>query len=103
MTTSYSTSSPVVTRYKTQGDYSPAACHPFLENFDLELFETNPDLHTFVHENFVTQNSSGKRAIGDVGDIDAIESPVAPPSSQAGSTRILKTGQKCCMSSYGRP
>ena len=90
MTTSYSTSSPVINKYKTQGDYSPAACHPFLENFDTELFENDPELHTFVHDNFVTHGSSGKRAIGDVGDIDAIEHPVAPPSPQGLATPLRR-------------
>jgi len=61
-----------------------------LENFDLELFENDPELHTFVHDNFVTHGSSGKRAIGDVGDIDAIEHPVAPLTPQGLATPLRR-------------
>ena len=87
MTTSYSTSSPDNNKYKTQCGNSPAACHPFLEIF----IENYPELHTLVHDNFVTDGTSGKRAIGDdADDMESIKHPVAPVYPQELATSLRR-------------
>ena len=34
---------------KTVGNYAPQHCLEFLEKFDIELRDTWPEMHTFVH------------------------------------------------------
>ena len=67
---------------QSQCDYSPAACIPFLRNFNHELEEFWPDLHTFVHDNFVVHSATGKRTIADPTDIAIIEGPTPSASQQ---------------------
>jgi hypothetical protein len=87
MTTSYSTSSPDHNKYKTQCGYSSAACQPFLGIF----IANDPELHTIVHDNFVTDISSGKRATGDdVDDMGSTQHPVALVYPQELATHLRR-------------
>ena len=87
MTTSYYTSSPNHNKYKTQCGYSSAACQPFLGIF----IANDPKLHTIVHDNFVTDISSGKRATGDdVDDMGSTQHPVALVYPQELATHLRR-------------
>ena len=58
---------------KTVGNYAPQHCLEFLEKFDIELRDTWPEMHTFVHELVVLHLGSGKKILRDSGDISLIE------------------------------
>ena len=58
---------------KTVGNYAPQHCLEFLEKFDIELRDTWPEMHTFVHELIVLHLGSGKKILRDSGDITLIE------------------------------
>ena len=58
---------------KTVGSYNPQHCLAFLEKFDIELRDTWPEMHTFVHELVVLHLGSGKKILRDSGDITLIE------------------------------
>jgi hypothetical protein len=69
---------------KTVGNYNPQHCLEFLEKFDVELRDTWPEMHTFVHELVVLHLGSGKKILRDSGDITLIEG--AAESSQGLAT-----------------
>ena len=58
---------------KTVGNYNPQHCLEFLEKFDVELRDSWPEMHTFVHELVVLHLGSGKKILRDSGDITLIE------------------------------
>ena len=58
---------------KTKGNYAPQHCLTFLEQFDIELRDSWPEMHTFVHELVVVHLGSGKKILRDSADIALIE------------------------------
>ena len=82
---------------KTKGSYSPQHCLTFLEQFDAELRDDWPDMHTFVHEMHIVHLGSGKKVLRDPADIaviegaDAATTGLATPRRPATRSRIAAT------------